>query len=717
MTSGRLIIIAIVLLSALTLSAFRGAGRNGFVHYDDDQYVTENPHVQAGLTRDSIRWSFTTTHFVNWHPLTWLSLQLDSQLFGLDPAAYHCTNVLLHLANTLLLFGFLVRTTGACWRSFCVAGLFAVHPLHVESVAWIAERKDVLSTFFGMLALWAYDVYRRRPSLLRYLTVAGAFALSLAAKPMLVTLPCVLLLLDYWPLRRLGRGTWKQLFLEKLPLFALSAASCVLTVYAMGTGGAENPAGAFQARAAAALLAYATYLSKTLWPAGLTAHYPHLGPALPIWEAAGAGLLLLAITAVVLRLARRAPYALVGWLWFVGTLVPVTGLVQILGGHLIADRYTYVPLIGLFLVASWGAAEVLERLRCPWPVRASLAALALAACALATDRQVATWHDPETLWLHALAVTESNCVAHGELALIRLQQGKLDEAKHHCLEALRVQPWYTKARTNLGLVLFQEGRTDEAAEQLEAALREDPGSVAAHNNLGLVRVHQGRLDEAVEQFRQALILAPYFPEALNNLGLTYLRQGKAESAAAAIRTALAMRPAYAEAHNSLGLALLPQDSEHGIAAFRVAVHLEPGNSRFHCNLAWALWQAGRREAALAEYETASRIDPAWPRTQARTAWMLATHPDGRLRDGALACRLAEQACQATAYQQPQLLDVLATALAETDRFEEAARTARQALKLRPDDEKWARQVEARLRDYESRRPFRDQQGTPRNRGS
>jgi tetratricopeptide (TPR) repeat protein len=509
-----LVCLALVLL---TTAAFGRSLNNGFVNYDDPEYVTSNPGVKGGLSAAGLRWAFTASDVLNWHPLTWISLQLDYQLYRLRPWGYHLTSVLLHAGSSVLLFLALRRMTGAVWRSAAVAALFALHPLHVESVAWVAERKDVLSTFFGMLALWAYADYARRPGVGRYLLVFAALALGLLAKPMLVTWPCLLLLLDYWPLGRLRRGgpvPLRLVLAEKLPLFALAAVSCAVALFAQGRGGAieslqEVPLGV---RCANALVSYVAYLGMALWPAHLAPFYPHPGGALPWWQPAAAAVLLAGITALAAATAWRRPYLLVGWLWYVGTLVPVIGLVQV-GDQTRADRYTYVPLVGLFLAAAWGLADLAaHRPALRWPVIAA-AVLGLAACFVCTVRQVGYWHDSQALWAHALRVTADNYVAENNLGLALLQDGRPEEAEGHFRAAVRFKATYARGYANLGLALDEQGKLAEAAACYSRALEIRPDLAATHNNLGIVLGKLGRGDEAIAQLTEAVRLDPESAEA------------------------------------------------------------------------------------------------------------------------------------------------------------------------------------------------------------
>jgi tetratricopeptide (TPR) repeat protein len=683
----RTAVLVCALLGALTWLPFRQVLDADFVNYDDPQYVTDNPHVRAGLSAESARWAFTTTEACNWHPLTWLSLQLDYELFGLRPWGYHLTNVLLHIANTLLLFLVFRRMTGAVWRSAVVAGLFGLHPLHVESVAWVAERKDVLSTFFGLLALAAYLGYVRRPGVLRYLPVLLALALSLMAKPMLVTLPAVLLLLDYWPLGRLRpRGeaapVSRALVLgEKVPLLALAAASCVMTVYAQAQGGAVEaleklPLGL---RCANAVVSYVRYLGMALWPGGLAGFYPHPRQALPAAQVAAAAALLAGLTALALAAARRRPYLAVGWLWYLGTLVPVIGLVQV-GPQALADRYTYVPLIGLFLALVWGGADLLEGLRCPRGLSAGVAAALLGACLLGTWRQAGLWHDSGTLWRHALAVNPDNYLAHDALGAYLWKRGERTEALAHCAEAVRLNPDFADARFNLSVALAARGQADEAVEQVRQAVRLKPRHAPAQHNLGVALWARGALDEAAEHLAAAVAVDPTYASAWHYLGVVRAQQGRLDDA---------------------------------VACQRCAVELRPGEPRYHCGLAFALAEQGQREEAEAHYREALRLDPTWPQAFSRAAWALATRPEAPARNGAAALLLARQACAAPGGPRPEALDALAAALAEAGHFEEAARTAGEAAaaaRARGLTD-LASGAEQRQRLYQARRPYRQAPGS------
>jgi tetratricopeptide (TPR) repeat protein len=679
-----------VLLGLATWLTFGHVLGNDFVNYDDPDHVYENPQVRAGLSAAGLRWALTTTHANNpcWQPLTWLSFMLDSDLQGTGPRGYHRTNLLLHVANTLLLFVFLWHVTGRVGRSGLVAALFALHPLHVESVAWVAERKDVLSTLFWALTLCAYAGYVARPGVVRYLLVLVPFALGLMAKPMLVTLPCLLLLLDYWPLGRWqpagapapgaaglgGPVPFRRLLAEKVPLFVVAAAASVGAFLAQRGALGSLEQLPFLPRLANALTAYATYLRQTFWPVGLAAFYPYPQRQVPPGPVVGAALLLVTLTVAFLAGARRWPYLAVGWLWFLGTLVPVIGLVQV-GSHAHADRYTYVPLVGLFLLLVWGGADLLARFRCPAALSATFAGLVLWACALVTWLQVCSWHDSVTLWRHALEVTADNYVAHDNLGVALSKQGKQAEALGHYAEAVRLNPNFAEARYNLGVALEERGQPEQAFEQYRAVVRLNPRHARAHYNLGVALWARGALDEAAEHYAAALEIDPRYASAWHNLGIVRWQQGRPDGA---------------------------------IACGRRAVELGPDVTRFHIALAFALCEQGRSEEGERHYGQARRLDPNWPRAISRDAWVLATHPDPKERSGANALLLARQACRAPGGRRPEALDTLAAALAESGHFEEAARTAREAVTLARAEgaTELVPALEHRLRLYQARQPFR-----------
>ena len=561
-TSGRLTkAVLAALLATVTCLVYAPLGTHPFLHYDDHIYVSENPTVQAGLTREGVIWAFTTSRAANWHPLTWLSHMLDCQLFGVDPGRHHLVSAAIHAATAAITFLLFVSMTGAFWRSAFVAAVFALHPLHVESVAWISERKDVLSGLFWMLTIAAYLHYARRPSAARYLLVLVAFVAGLLCKPMLVTMPLVLLLLDVWPLRRL-RVPWiesgrndapagRRVWLDKIPLLLLSAASSVVTYLVQRSGGAMPTLEKIPIweRVGNAAIAYLVYVKKTVWPSSLAIFYPRQMD--PVWGVLLALLALIAATAVVLLLARRKPYLAVGWLWFVGTLVPTMGLVQV-GMQSMADRYMYIPMVGLAIMVAWGVPDRIAGRRGSVPVLAVGAAAALIAMTLITRQQIAYWRDERALFQHALDVTRDNFVAHANLGVALHLEGNVDEALTHYRAAERLQPNRDAVlQYNLGLAHAQKGLSDSAEVHLREALRLRPNYLDARTNLGILLAMQGRLPEGEAQFREALRETPADAVATYNLGLALAAQGRRSEAIAKYEEALRLKPDYSEARAAL----------------------------------------------------------------------------------------------------------------------------------------------------------------------
>jgi tetratricopeptide (TPR) repeat protein len=846
--NSRLTLLLGLLLAAATLATFWPVIHHDFVNCDDQAYVYENPALQAGLNWQGIAWAFTTDCAGNWHPLTWLSHLLDVQCFGLNAGWHHLTSLLLHVANTLLLFVVLKRMTGALWRSAVVAALFALHPLHVESVAWIAERKDVLSGLFFMLTLWAYGRYvevqsprskvqglksetrnpkaegnpkseGRRPkpdsestagcgvpssrfevqrsmfdvrpfpassnfhppSSVFYLLAMCFFALGLMSKPMLVTLPFLLLLLDYWPLRRLnlpwceGRGArgnvpssqpsilapptppapqpgalgetrptyplhptstpTLRLLLEKLPFFALAAASSIVTFLVQRRAGAVAAVTALPLglRLENALVSCLLYLAKTVWPARLAVFYPyrhHVSEDLLVLSA----VVLLAISALAWFSLRTRPYLAVGWLWFLGMLVPVIGIVQV-GTQSMADRYTYLPLIGIFMVVVWAAADLATR-RSMSSVQSSTfdvhrsmfavpslslatialslaAAVVLAACLVLTRAQVRHWRNSETLFRHALAVTTDNALAHHSLGAALAKQHRLDEAEPHFVEAVRLWPKYPQALNDLALMRVVRGKAEEGVALFRAALASRPSDWKTHNNLARTLCQQGKFDEGIKEYQTALKLNPGATDTRGFLAAALVERGRPQEAMGVFEDALKLRPQDAEAHFKYASLLMALGQTEAAALhFRAALQYEPRGAethrrygvllagggktreaieqfreaiRFgagaeaHYNLATALIQQGQPAEAVPEYRESLRLNPDLPAALNDFAWLLAASASDRLRHGAEAVTLAERACQLTQYREPLLVGTLAAAYAEAGRFADAVQTAEKAI--------------------------------------
>ncbi len=532
-------------IAAVTLGVYWQVTSHEFTYtFDDDQYVLENSHVLSGLNAESVRWAFTSAGYAsNWHPLTWISHMADVQFFGANkPGYHHLVSVVLHIFCALLLFILLDRVTHSPWKSAFVAAIFAIHPLHVESVAWVAERKDVLSTFFMMLAILAYVRYAERPGVLRYTSVALLFALGLLAKPMLVTLPVLLILLDYWPLER--NLPFGRLLREKLPLFAMAIASAAMTLVAQRGGGAVATFDVFPlpVRLENALVSYVGYLVKMVWPAGLAVYYPHPGSTIPVWQVAGSAVILVVISVCALRLRERFPVILFGWLWYVITLVPVIGLVQV-GGQAMADRYTYVPLIGVFAALAWTLPAALAKRVRP-AVFAVPAGASLVALSVVTFAQVGYWKTPETLFARAIAVTDpdTNGRAHMNMAVALSIKGKTDEAIVHYCEAVRIMPRFVDARNNLGLALLEKGDTAGARDQFTTALGLDPNSAAAHADMAMLFEKTGQLTQAADYFRRATELDPGMVRAHFSLGLIQQRTGDLPGAVESLTRACELSP-------------------------------------------------------------------------------------------------------------------------------------------------------------------------------
>lgn len=675
------------LLLAAVFLVFGQTLQHGFVNYDDRTYICENRYLAEGSTAHKIAWVFTTDRAANWHPLTWLSHLLDYSIYGLrNPGGHHLTSVLLHAASAILLFLALRRMTGDFWPSAFVAALFAVHPLRVESVAWLAERKDVLSGLFFMLTLWAYARYTSRPfSFIRYFAVAAFFALGLLAKPTLVTLPCVLLLLDYWPLKRFQKHSdgadtpadqKYRLILEKLPLFLLASVSCAMTIRAQHAAIESSGDVALPWRIGNALVAYVAYLIQFFWPFDLAVMYPHPGDTLPLLAIAAAALALAAISVAVVVLHRRSPYLATGWLWYLGMLVPMIGLVQV-GFQSRADRYTYLPQIGICLMLAWAirqfaASESAKR-------RAFVAAsAALVILIIVAHKQTALWCSDETLWEHTLACTANNHTAHNHLGMALADQGHFGDAVEQYQKAKQIAPNDAKNRNNLGYALAKSGRIDEAIIEYSRAIDINPRLVAAHANLGVSLRKKKRIDEAVSHFNTALKIDPDYAMAHNNLGAMLQEEGKLAPAISHYQKAIELQPNYEAARRNLDMAMGQlYNTPEALVRWREWIDLLP------------------KEFILIN----------------KAAWLMATCSDASLRNGPDAVELAQRAVRLAGENEPTTLDTLAAAYAASGRFSDAVATAQRALALAVEQHKQPliESIQARLRLYKSKKPYH---GTP-----
>jgi len=597
-------------LVSITLAVYWQVINNEFIDFDDDLYVTENTRVKGGLTMENVVWAFTTTHAANWHPVTWLSHMLDIQLFGMNPGLHHLINVFFHIANTVLLFFVFRRMTGDVWRSSLIAALFSIHPLHVETVAWIAERKDVLSTSFLMLAIWSFIGYVDRPKTTRYLTAFLFFSLGLMAKPMIVTLPFVLLLLDYWPLQRIQfinderqsyTPQWPTilyLIREKLPFFFLAVGSIIVTVIAQQSGGALRSLEAypFHIRMANALVSYVTYFLKMIWPFHLSVYYPYRS-IIPVWQVFAASLLIIFITVLVIRTGNTRPWFAVGWLWYIGTLGPVIGLLQV-GSQAMADRYTYVPLIGLFIMIAWGVPERATRQRYQRVILFAITAIILSGLTVASAVQVQYWNNTVRLLEHAVNVVPDNYSPRNNLGFALEKLGRTQEAIAHYSKALRLNPNYKEAHNNLGLALAKQGNAEEAKRHYIEALRIDPGFQEAHNNLGNILAARGKTDEAIQHYSEALRLDPEYKEAHHNLGVALFAQGDLKGAVKHFFEAIRIKPDYVDSHINLGVALAAQGRvAEAISHFREALRIRPDDRIAKYNLEGLTIDAGKRDRA------------------------------------------------------------------------------------------------------------------------
>jgi tetratricopeptide (TPR) repeat protein len=621
-------------LTVVTVGLFLPLLSHDFLIYDDDRYVTKNPFVTQGITLHGLKVAFTKAYASNWHPLAWVSHMLDCQLYGLKPAGHFLTNVLLHLANVLLLFALLQRITGKLWRSFAVAGLFAWHPLHLESVAWVAERKDLLSTFFGLLSVAAYVRYVERTKAQMPETSVGAastgwpwlllalflFAMALMSKPMLVTLPFVLLLLDFWPLQRLrgvkgadveeqGSRCFRALVKEKAIFFLLTGVSCLITFRVQRFSGAMTMTDQIPllARVANALVSYVRYLKQTVFPTNLAVFYPYTH-SLPHYAVIGSVLLLVVFTGIAIWQAQRRPYLLVGWLWFLGTLVPVIGIVQV-GAQAMADRYTYIPLIGLFIVAVWSGADLAEHWRLPKLAMAAVLSSVLAAFVIATKLQLPHWRNSGELFAHALAVTRNNNIAHINLGIVLYENGEFEQAGWHFAEAIKLEPTFFEAHANLGNVYAKLGKPQEALGFYETALRLAPSNPDLHFKLGNTLAALNRIDEAVAQYEIAQRGMPGDPDVQFNYGVLLVKRGRLQEAIRKFQKAAILKPGLVEAHQELGV-LQAQTGhlEEAVREYQEVLKRKPELTEIEVSLGDILELLGRHEEAMSRYYNALRIN-------------------------------------------------------------------------------------------------------------
>jgi tetratricopeptide (TPR) repeat protein len=686
-----------IFLALAVLAVFGQTAHFDFVNYDDDRNVYQNPIVEKGLSVQAAGWAFTRAQDANWVPLTTLSHMMDCQLFGLHAGGHHLVNVLLHAATAILLFLALRQMTGSLWRSAFVAAVFAIHPLRAESVAWVSERKDVLSAFFFMLTIGAYTRFvreskvhppspgsgaRRSPKSKGFYVLALLFfALGLMSKSMVATLPFVLLLLDWWPLNRMrsaecGVRNFTKLVVEKIPFLALAAGSCAVTALTPGLLIADVHKQPLFERIENALVSYVIYLRQMLFPEGLAIPYPNAPNGEPAWKAGLAFVLLAAITAGVVAWRKKQPWLLTSWLWYLGMLFPVIGIIQILFNVAHADHYTYLPEIGTAIALTWSVAEWSARWKQRrWILGGLMAAVigALMACARA---QTAYWKDSETLWTRTLDCTSGNSVAHNDLGLALAQKGDVDGAIAHYKMALEIHPDDDEVHYNLGVGLFQKGDVEGAIAQYKTALEIAPGNAEYHNNLGAALFAKGAVEDAIAQFEEALTIQPGHADARFNLGTALLKLGRLDEA---------------------------------IAQFRKTLEINPGHENAHYNLGVTLFLKGNLAEAIAQYQKVLETNPGQVNAQGNLAWLLSTAPDASLRNGAKAVALAENASRSTGGRNPFIQQTLAAAYAENGSYPTAVATARRALELAlaQKNDALAATLQSEIQLYETDTPERD----------
>jgi tetratricopeptide (TPR) repeat protein len=642
----------------MTLAVYYQVHGFSFVNYDDPEYVQLNPYIQNGVTLSAVKWAFTTGYACFWHPLTWLSHMLDWQLFGANPAGHHITSVLFHIFNTLLVFLVFRQMTGSTWPSAFIAALFALHPLHVESVAWVSERKDVLSTFFWLLTMWAYVRYARQLSFARYLLVVVFFTMGMMSKPMLVTLPFVLLLLDYWPLNRLSISNWRFVIVEKVPLIVIAGALSVVAYIAQKQGKGIPTSADFTLtiRLANAPISYMQYIIKMIWPAGLAMFYPHPGRNVSFFYAVLSAVILLALTILIIRFSRKHRYLFTGWFWYVGTLVPVIGIVQV-GNHAMADRYSYITLTGLFIIIAWGLPDLLQRLPHRNVVLWTSSIAVLLALSVCAHIQAGYWKNTIMLCEHALKVTKNNYRAHFCITMPLTEQQRFEESIEHGKEAIRINPQCYEAYNNLGVALVRVGRFDDAISVYKSLLEKKPDFAATRENLAAIYVTQGRYAEAVEQcrivletmdmlptrnflaysllklgqypeaiteYRKVLAAEPNNPNTLNKLGFALARDGKFEEAISVSREALRIAPQLVDARQNLGFAFIGQGRfAEAVNEYEKFLQKNPEHSMAHSELGVAFFKLGKFDEAIEHFSWALQIDPNNTTAQANLDFALA----------------------------------------------------------------------------------------------
>ena len=670
-----------------TLVAYEPMRHNDFVAFDDDRYITENPDIKSGITWQSLSRVFKP-HFYMWHPLTTFTNMVDCEFFGLNPFWHHLVNLLIHIVNAVLLFWLLTNLTGSTWASAFVAGVFALHPLQVESVAWAAERKTVLSGLFWFLTMGVYTWYTKRPSIRRYMLLFGIYALCIMTKPVVVTLPFALLLLDYWPLERLSSGIGgvnpalqlRRLLIEKVPLLVLSGILCVITFFVQKQGGViktfeQMP---LDNRIANAFISYIRYIGKMIWPSELAAIYPY--PRINLTDVTAVTCLVLFVLISILSIyvGRRKKYVLMGWLWFAGTLVPMIGLVQA-GSQVMADRYMYLSMLGLLFIAAWSVKDIIaDHIR--WKVVTAVsAAFLLSAAVIFTRMDVRYWENSMTLFERVLEVTENNAGAEFGYGCVLLKSGRLEEAAEHLSNAVRIEPAFFDARNNLGVVYLKLGRFDEATACFNEILRYED-SPQSHYYLGVISYAQTKYDDAIKELTTAVNKGLKYPDAYNKMGVALLATGKPKEA---------------------------------IEYLNEALRQEPNGAEVYANLGRAYKQIGKNDLAIKNWTRALELRPNNVNILNSLGWLMATADDASAENAARAVELSERACELSSYKRPEFIDTLAAAYAAAGRFDEAVKTAKRAIEAAKaaGQEDKVGEIQNRIELYQAGERYRQRQKT------
>ncbi len=721
------ILICTILVAAI-LSLYWQTHNHEFINYDDGKYISENVYVQEGLNFKSIAWAFTSTRSSNWHPLTWLSHMLDIQLFGMKPGMHHLVNVFIHIANTLLLFYILNKMTCALWKSAIITAFFAIHPIHVESVAWASERKDVLGAFFWMLTIGGYTRYVKRQNLANLLVSLLFFILGLMAKPMLVTLPFVLFLIDYWPLNRFRLKSLNKpgktnenpfnlgLVLEKIPFLFFSILSCVVTFIVQKEGGAMGSFDVipFDVRLTNAVVSYVNYIGKMFFPANLSILYPH--PLfIPLWQVVASIFAIIAMIYLAVKQINKRPYIAIGLFWYLGTLVPVIGIVQV-GTQAMADRYTYIPLIGLFIIITWGVSDLTQCLRHKRIILTTISVIAIASLITITWIQIGYWKSSVTLFEHSIAATTNNSTLHNNIGTALAEQEKYDNAIEHYNEAIDINKNRAEFHNNLANALAAQGKYDNANLSFTEALKLNPKAETIHYNFARTLSANGQNNEAIEHYMEALQIKPGFKEAnkeLGNLlisleryseaidflskslissqnnaetyyklGIAFANQGIIDKVISSYTKAIEIKPDFIEAHNNLGntFASIGKQNE-AIYHFSEALKINPDNADLHINIAILLQKRQNFHEAIEHYKRVIQLNPDNPQPYNNIAYILQTTNNQNNKDSADAIKYAKKACELTNYVKPNYMDTLAGAYGKSKQYQEALQTAQEAKKI------------------------------------